>query len=159
MAFAAGISPWWWVALAILLAAAEMVTITTVLVWAALAALLTAILLWLVPGLGAFEQVGVFAALSIVFFFVGRALVARYGQPGGRGSDPTLNRRAGQLVGREGVVLEFARDQGKVTVDGVPWPARLAPGAPAPTPGDRVRITAVDGIVVLIAPLPAAGGP
>ena len=30
-----GISPWWWVALAILLAAVEMVTITTVLVWSA----------------------------------------------------------------------------------------------------------------------------
>ena len=45
-----GISPWWWVALAILLAAAEMVTITTVLVWAAVAALITAILLWLGPG-------------------------------------------------------------------------------------------------------------
>jgi membrane protein implicated in regulation of membrane protease activity len=150
-----GVSPWWWVALAILLAAAEMVTITTVLVWAALAALLTAILLWLVPGLDAFAQVGTFAALSIVFFFVGRALVARYGQPGGAGGDPSLNRRAGQLVGRAGVVLVFARDTGKVTVDGIPWPARLASGATAPTPGDRVTITAVDGIVVLIAPLPA----
>ena len=70
-----GISPWWWVALAILLAAAEMVTITTVLVWAAAAALVTACLLWIAPGLGGYEQVGIFAALSIVFFFVGRALV------------------------------------------------------------------------------------
>ncbi|MFO1141736.1 MAG: NfeD family protein [Amaricoccus sp.] len=146
-----GVSPWWWVALAILLAAAEMVTITTVLVWAAAAALLTAILLWIVPSLGVFEQVGIFAALSIVFFFVGRALVGRFGQPGG--GEPKLNRRAGQLVGREGTVLEFGRDEGKVTVDGVPWPARLAPGARAPLPGDRVRITAVDGIVIAITPL------
>ncbi|MFO1210483.1 MAG: NfeD family protein [Amaricoccus sp.] len=146
-----GVSPWWWVALAILLAAAEMVTITTVLIWAAAAALLTAILLWLVPGLGVFEQIGIFAALSIVFFFVGRGLVGRFGQPGGGQSQ--LNRRAGQLVGREGTVLEFTRDEGKVTVDGVPWPARLAPGARAPVPGDRVRITAVDGIVIAIAPL------
>ena len=154
MAFVAGISPWWWVALAILLAAVEMVTITTVLVWSALAALLTAILLWFAPGLGAFEQIGVFAGLSIVFFFIGRGLVGRYGQPGG--GDPTLNRRAGQLVGREGVVLEFGRDEGKVTIDGVPWPARLAPGAAAPTPGDRVTITSVDGIVVLVAPVATA---
>ena len=143
------ISPWWWVALAILLAAAEMVTITTVLVWAAVAALITAILLWLVFGLGPFEQIGIFAALSIVFFFVGRALVGRYGQPGG--GDPVLNRRAAQLVGRDAVVVAFDHGEGQVTVDGVPWPARLE-GPTAPAPGDRVVIVAADGIVVRVRP-------
>ncbi|HRO13198.1 NfeD family protein [Amaricoccus sp.] len=147
-----GISPWWWVALAILLAAAEMVTITTVLVWAAAAALVTACLLWIAPGLGGYEQVGIFAALSIVFFFVGRALVARYGQPGGDEA-AGLNRRAQQLVGREAVVAAFSRTEGQVTVDGVPWPARLAEGAVPPAPGDVVRVTAADGIVVIIRPV------
>ena len=147
-----GISPWWWVALAILLAAAEMVTITTVLVWAAVAALITAILLWLAPGLGGYEQIGIFAALSIVFFFVGRALVARFGQPGGDEAKG-LNRRAQALVGREGVVASFDRTEGKVTVDGVPWPARLAEGAPAPAPGDVVRVIAADGIVIWVHPI------
>jgi membrane protein implicated in regulation of membrane protease activity len=146
-----GISPWWWVALAILLAAAEMVTITTVLVWAAVAALITACLLWLLPGLGGYEQIGIFAALSIVFFFVGRSLVARYGQPGG--GDPALNRRAAALVGREGVVASFERTEGKVTVDGVPWPARLDAGAATPAAGDVVRVTAADGIVVWVRPV------
>ena len=153
-----GISPWWWVALAILLAAAEMVTITTVLVWAAVAALITACLLWLAPGLGGYEQIGIFAALSIVFFFVGRALVARFGQPGG---DQTsgLNRRAATLVGREAVVTTFDHGEGQVTVDGVPWPARLEPAAPTPLPGDRVRIVAADGIVVRVAPLVGGESP
>ncbi len=146
-----GISPWWWVALAILLAAAEMVTITTVLVWSAGAALVTAILLWIVPRLGLYEQIGIFAALSIVFFFLGRALVARFGQPGGGGS--TLNRRSDQLVGREGVVLIFEGDEGKVTVDGVPWLARLEPGAATPAAGARVRVTAADGTVLRVTPL------
>ena len=147
-----GISPWWWVALAILLAAAEMVTTTTVLVWAAVAALVTAILLWISPGLGGYEQVGIFAGLSIVFFFVGRALVARFGQPGDSHEAASLNRRAAALVGREAIVTSFERTEGKVTVDGVPWPARLDPGAPVPTPGDIVRVTAADGIVVTIRP-------
>ena len=106
------LSPWWWVALAILLAAAEMVTITTVLIWAALAALITALALWLAPGLGVFEQIGLFAALSIVFFFVGRSLVGRFGQPGGDDAS-TLNRRAAQLVGREAVVTSFDGDRGQ----------------------------------------------
>ncbi len=112
MGFLEQVSPWWWVALAILLAAAEMVTITTVLIWAALAALITALALWLVPGLGVFEQIGLFAALSIVFFFVGRSLVGRFGQPGGNDAS-TLNRRAAQLVGREAVVTSFERRCGQ----------------------------------------------
>jgi len=145
-----GASPWWWLALAILLAAAEMVTITTVLIWAAVAALITAILLWLAPGLGGYQQIGIFAALSIVFFFVGRALVGRFGQPGGTAG--TLNQRARALVGREGVVTSFARTEGKVTVDGVPWPARLDAGAAIPAPGDVVRVTAADGIVIWVRP-------
>ena len=146
-----GASPWWWVALAILLAAAEMVTITTVLIWAAVAALITAILLWIAPGLGGYEQIGIFAALSIVFFFVGRALVGRFGQPGG--ATGTLNQRARALVGREGVVSSFERTEGKVTVDGVPWPARLDAGAAIPSPGDVVRVTAADGIVIWVRPV------
>jgi membrane protein implicated in regulation of membrane protease activity len=144
----AGISPWWWIALAILLAAAEMLTVTTVLMGAAGAALATGLALWLAPGLGGAEQVALFAALTIVLTFAGRALVARYGQPGG---PPTaLNRRADRLVGREAVVVSFRFGEGQVTIDGVPWPARLDEGAASPEPGSRVRVVATDGIVVRV---------
>jgi membrane protein implicated in regulation of membrane protease activity len=145
-----GISPWWWVALAILLAALEMVTVTTVLVWSSLAALLTGLALWVAPGLGGAEQIALFGGLSIVFTFAGRALVGRYGQPGEAAG--TLNRRAGQIVGRVAVVDSFEGGEGKVTVDGVPWPARLAEGARTPAPGERVEIVAADGIVVRVRP-------
>ena len=64
-----GISPWWWVALAILLAAIEMLTVTTLLVWSATAAALTALALWLAPGLGWAGQVALFAVLSIALTF------------------------------------------------------------------------------------------
>jgi inner membrane protein len=87
-----GISPWWWVALAILLAAIEMVTITTVL-WSSLAAFLTALALWAVPGLGGAQQIACFAVLSIVFTLAGRALVNRFGLPGDDAAG-RLNRRA-----------------------------------------------------------------
>lgn len=153
MSLLAAVSPWWWVALAILLAAIEMVTVTTVLVWAALAAFFTAMALWAAPGLGVYEQIALFGALSIVFFFVGRWAFDRWGQPGGGTS--RLNARAQQLVGRDAEVMSFAFDQGKVIVDGIPWPARLEPGTPPPASGDRVRIVAADGITVLVAPLDA----
>src|SRR6188508_2419781 len=93
-----GISPWWWVALAILLAAVEMVTVTTVVVWAALAALVTALALWAAPGMGGAVQVALFAALSIAFTLAERGLVGRFGRQEDVGH---LNRRAAQIIGRD----------------------------------------------------------
>ena len=145
-----GISPWWWVAAAILLAAVEMVTVTTVVVWAALAALVTALALWAAPGMGGAEQVALFATCAIAFTLAGRALVGRFGRQEEVGQ---LNRRAAQIVGREAVVDRFDHDEGQVTVDGVPWPARLEDGAVTPGVGSRVRIVSADGIVVRVRPL------
>lgn len=147
-----GLSPWWWVALAILLAAAEMVTVTLVLVSSAVAALVTALCLWVMPGLSGAGQIAIFGALSIAFTFAGRALVGKYGDGAGRGG--TLNRRAAQLIGREALVTEFRFQEGQVIVDGMPWPARLRDGLPQPAPGDRVRIVKADGIVVWVEPIP-----
>ncbi len=145
-----GISPWWWVALAILLAAVEMMTVTTVVVWSALAALVTAVALWAAPGLGGAVQVAIFAGCSIAFTLAGRALVERFG----RQEEPgTLNRRVAQIVGRDAVVDRFDHGEGQVIVDGVPWPARLAEGTADPAPGARVRIVSADGIVVKVRPV------
>ncbi len=152
MSLLQGISPWWWVALAILLAAVEMVTITTVLVWAALAAFFTALALWGAPGMSGFGQIGLFGVLSILFFFVGRWAFDRFGQPGG--GVTRLNARAQALVGRDAEVMSFSFHEGKVMVDGIPWPARIDPGAAPPSPGERVRIVSTDGITMLVQPLP-----
>ena len=144
------VSPWWWVALAILLGVAEMLTPTTVLVWSAAAAAVTAAALWLAPGLGLSAQIALFALLSIAFIFVGRAIFVRRLQPDDRSM---LNRRADQVVGRDAVVLAFDHGDGQGTVDGVPWPARLEPGMPVPEAGDRVLVTVADGIVVRVLPI------
>ncbi len=146
-----GISPWWWVTLAIVLAGIEAVTVTTVLIWSAAAALVAALALWIWPRLAGEHQIAIFALASIGFIFVGRALVARFGRRDG--GNARLNRRAEQLVGREGVVSVFDFHDGKVTIDGVPWPARLEGASATPAPGDRVRVVAADGIVIWVRPL------
>jgi membrane protein implicated in regulation of membrane protease activity len=145
-----GISPWWWVALAILLAAVEMVTVTTVVVWSALAAFVTALALWVAPGMDGAGQIALFASCSIAFTLAGRALVGRWGKQEEVGQ---LNRRAAQVIGRDAVVDRFEFGEGQVIVDGVPWPARLEEGAATPAVGARVRIVSVDGIVVRVRPL------
>ncbi len=151
LGFLDGISPWWWVAFAILLGALEMLTVSTLMIWSAGAAAVVALVLWLWPGLGTAGQIALFALCSIGFTFAGKALVSRQGT--GADAARGLNRRAEQVVGREAVVDSFAGSEGQVTVDGVPWPARLEPGAAAPATGARVRIVAVDGIVVRITPV------
>jgi membrane protein implicated in regulation of membrane protease activity len=57
-------------------------------------------------------------------------------------SDPLLNDRSGQLVGKVVAVVSAIDDHGgRVRVGDSEWNARGGPAAP----GDRVRITGVDG--------------
>lgn len=141
------VSPWWWIAAAITLAAADMVIAPAVLVWAALAAFVVAVTLWLIPGLSVPAQLGLFALLSIVSIFAGRSLSGRFGDGGAASAG--LNRRAEGLVGREAVVLSFDFHEGRVEIDGVPWNARLE-GEKTPEIGSRVKVIAADGTTVWV---------
>ncbi len=145
-----GISPLWWLAAALLLLGIEALTVTTYLLWPALAATALAAILWLNPALSGIGQIGAFAILTIVFILIGRPVASRF-----RGGDGArkLNRRADNLVGREAVVETFHWHEGQVNIDGVVWPARLE-GRKSPEIGERVRVIAADGIVVWVKRLP-----
>lgn len=145
-----GVSPLWWVAAAILLFGIEALTVTTHLLWPAFAALMLALVLWLDAGLSGIAQIGLFALLTILFLFLGRAFMSRFAK------DETgrrLNRRTDDLIGREAVVETFHWHEGQVNIDGVIWPARLE-GRKSPEVGERVRVIAADGIVVWVKRLP-----
>ena len=150
------ISPWWWVAGAVLLAAIEMLTVSTVLIWSALAAMTVAVCMWLLPNFSGAAQLATFAILSIAYTFAGRALVGRYGDAGETPSN--INRRADQLIGRQAEVLSFEQHEGKVSVDGIPWPARLD-GSKTPEVGEHVKVIAADGIVVWVRRIEPEGEP
>ncbi len=141
------VSPWWWIAAAIALAAIDMVIAPTVLIWSALAAFVVALVLWIAPGMSLVAQLGLFALLSIAFIFAGRAAVGRFPRDGD--ASDKLNRRAEGLVGREAVVLSFDFHEGRVEIDGIPWNARLE-GEKTPEIGSRVRVIAADGTVVWV---------
>lgn len=144
-------SPWWWAAIAIALGAGEMLTTTTLLLWSALAALGTAVVFWIAGPAGWAIEVATFAALSILLTVMGRIILARR-RPRPDAASP-LNRRAEQLIGRDGEVLAFDRGEGRVLIDGIPWRARIEGDLPVPVAGERVRIVAADGIVVVVRPL------
>lgn len=142
-------SPWWWLALGICLLALEMFVASFVLAWPGIAAVFMAVLLWLIPGLEGFWQIVIFAALSVVMAFVGRAVIGKRGQP--KSDKPDLNQRTTQMIGREGRIVDgTGSSEMKVEIDGVPWRARLA--SEGGDVSSEVRVTDVDGLTLIVAP-------
>ena len=63
---------------------------------------------------------------------------------------------AAQMIGAPGEMLEFADGQGWALVGGERWQVRAAV---ALGPGQRVRVTRVDGLTLEVGPLAAADDP
>lgn len=137
----ANASPWLWLALGILLIAVEILAPSFVVIWSGLAAMCMALLAWLVPGLSGQALVAIFAGLSIVLLFGGRALMARIEQ-----DEPqtVLNARGKNMVGREAKVLSVSGSQGKVEIDGVQWPVTWE--TYPPEEGQWVTVTEATGV-------------
>ncbi|MXU64257.1 NfeD family protein [Oceanomicrobium pacificus] len=148
----ASISPWWWVAFAIALGAVEMLTMSFFLIWPALAALLTALVVALVPDLSGEMVLTIFALSALALTFVGRALVARFGT--GRSESPALNERSGQMVGRRARVIACDGAEGHVEIDGIRWRA-VWDDAGGSQPGETVQVTAASGMTLTVSALPA----
>lgn len=148
--FLQGVSPWWWVALAIGLIAIEMLTFSFFLIWPGLAAVVVAVILWIVPDLSGNLQVMLYAIISLVLTLAGRAWV--------QGREPVsasgLNERSSQMIGRRALVIDgFDRsDLGNVEVDGIRWRARMEPGAEPPRSGATLRITGAEGMTLILSP-------
>ncbi len=141
------LEPYWlWLALGLLLAAAEMLAPGLFLIWLAGAALLTGALAYLLP-LGVPLQVLVFAVLAIVTVFMGKRYLRD--NPVAE-ADPAMNHRGLRMAGQIATVTEaIANGQGRVHHGDSEWIAR---GVDAPV-GAKVRITGADGAELLVEPL------
>ncbi|POA29466.1 MULTISPECIES: NfeD family protein [unclassified Pseudomonas] len=143
-AFLQHLSFWDWLALGTILLILEVFGAGGYLLWIGLAAAAVGVLTFLIPGLPWELQLLLFGVLSI--------LTALYWwqrqRSAVRTSDqPNLNLRGQDLIGRVFVVHQaIINGRGKIKVaDGV-WMAR-GPDAPA---GSRVRVTGLDGVVILV---------
>ena len=136
-------SPWLWLALGFALMALEILVPSFVMIWPGLAAIAMALIAWLKPGLSGQALVALFAGLSILFLFGGRALMARVEQ-----DEPqaTLNARGKNMVGRDAKVLSVNGPRGKVEIDGVQWPAQWTSTKALPEEGQWVKVTAAEGM-------------
>ena len=141
-----GLDPrWGWLALGLLLAAAEMAIPGVFLIWLAGAAIVTGLVAWVVP-IGLLGQIVLFAVLAIAAVFAGRRFLQDHPV---EAADPKMNRRGARLVGEIAVVTQAIESgSGRVKYGDSEW---LAKGADAAL-GAHVRITGSDGAVLLVEP-------
>lgn len=142
---------WLWLIGGVLLLIAEVVAPGFFLVFVGVAAIATGVFT-LLFGLGTAPQLALFVVYALLAIAAGRRFYS------GRrdSSDPLLNDRAGRLIGKV-VTAVTAVDEhsGRVRVGDSEWGARGGPAAP----GERVRITAVEGNCLRVEserPLPPA---
>ncbi|GLQ36085.1 hypothetical protein GCM10007939_23690 [Amylibacter marinus] len=149
--FLNGISPWWWLALALALGALEMATFSLFLIWPAVSALIMAVLLALVPDMSPASQISIFATVAILSTIVGRFLFLRYGDGGGT-DNQDLNNRGARFIGRDAKVLEFSNGHGVVEIEGMRWRAQWNPNEVSAV-DEQVRITHANGLLLSVEPI------
>lgn len=136
-------SHWAWLAIGLVLAAAEMAVPGFFLIWLAGAAIVTGLLAWAVP-LSLAWQIVIFAVLALVAVFSGRRFLAANPVVS---ADPLMNDRGGRLVGEVVVVTQAINDgSGRVRQGDSEW---LAKG-PDAEPGTRMRVSGHNGTVLLV---------
>ncbi len=129
---------WLWMIGGVVLLMAEIIAPGFFLVFIGAAALATGAFALLFD-LGTSAQLALFALYALLAVMVGRRF---YANADVNSSDPLLNDRSGQLVGKVvAVVSAIDEHNGRVRVGDSEWNARGGPAAP----GDRVRIMGIDG--------------
>ena len=137
---------WLWLALGLLLAAAEMLAPGFFLIWLAGAALLTGAAAYLLP-VGVPLQVLLFAVLAIATVYIGKRYLRD--NPIAE-ADPAMNQRGLRMAGQVATVtVAIADGEGRVHIGDSEWIAR---GADAPV-GAKVRIIGTDGAELLVEPV------
>jgi membrane protein implicated in regulation of membrane protease activity len=138
---------WHWLVLAAAFAVIEVAVPAMVCIWLAAAALGTALIAWLAPGVGWEFQALIFAGLAIANVAIGRLAFVRVR---GRSGKLRLNRRAENYVGRTFTLERPIVDgRGRVKVDDTVW---LVEGPDLPA-GTRVQVTGADNTLLRVAQL------
>ena len=136
---------WWWVGGGALLAILEILLPGVFLIWVAIAAWITGLIVAFIP-LSLALQLVIFVLLAFATVWLGRQYYARVPVAN---PDPNLNVRASRLIGQV-VTVESAIENGRGRVrvgDGV-WNA-AGPDAPS---GAKVRIVAEEGTLLTVEP-------
>jgi membrane protein implicated in regulation of membrane protease activity len=136
-----------WVALAVLLAIAEVFTATLVLIMFAVGAIAAAVAAAL--GVGVVGQGITFVVASALSLVALRPIIRKHMLPEIAGADQMIGVKA--LEGAPGVALEqITGESGLVRVEGELWTARVFDATQVIEPGERIRVIEVRGTTALV---------
>jgi len=141
----ASIDPGWlWLIGGIVLLIAEVIAPGYFLIFIGAASIATGLFTVLFD-LGLGPQLALFVVYALLAVGLGRRFYANRRDS----ADPLLNNRGGRLIGKVlTVVVAVDEHHGRVRVGDSEWSAR---GGPA-SPGDRVRVTAIEGNCLIVQP-------
>ena len=130
-------TPLLWLGLALVLGIIEMTTFTFFLIWPALASVLMAILIWVMPDISFVYQIIFFSVLSVALTIPGRKWV----HPNHPDKDKafTLNDRTTAMIGMTGKVVACDGKTGRIVIHEAYWDAKWRSHTNA-RPGDSVRV-------------------
>jgi len=135
--------PLHWLVLGLILLIVEMATGTTYLLWPAVAAFVTALIALIAPT-NWIAEVAVFAVLIIVLTYFGHPLVKRWrNEHAAQG----LNERNLAMIGKRGVVANFANGAGSVKIADTIWRAVSEDALEA---GQSVEVAGVEGVTLKV---------
>ncbi|HET9230285.1 MAG TPA: NfeD family protein [Vitreimonas sp.] len=135
--------PLHWLVLGLILLIVEMASGTTYLLWPAVAAFITAVVALLFPT-NWIAEMALFAVLIIVLTYFGHPLVKRWRN---EGAATGLNERNLTMIGKRGVVANFANGVGSVKIADTIWRAVSEEALEA---GQSVEVASVDGVTLKV---------
>jgi membrane protein implicated in regulation of membrane protease activity len=141
------VEPVLWIALGVVLAIAEMFTLTLVLVMLAGGAFAAALAAAL--GAGVPVQAAVFAVVSAASLMAVRPVIQRHRRPASETGEEPFGVEA--ITGSTALVLEQVDlDHGMIKIDGELWTARPYDATQVIDPGERVRVIEVKGATAMV---------
>lgn len=133
-----------WLGLGLILIAAEVVAPGAFLLWMGIAAVVVALLVFVLPGLSLLAQVVLFVVLSVAAVLAYRKWFRKREEPSDR---PLLNQRGLQMIGRTADLDQAIADgRGRIKLDDAFW---VVEGPDLPV-GTRVRVVAIDGMTLKV---------
>lgn len=135
--------PFFWFIVGIILLAIEMFTLTFILLWIGLSAIVVGVVALFIPSLGV--ELLVFSLVSIFLLLFTRPLTRRW-----RTRSPNLQSGVYALIGQKGVALtSFGETEiGEVKIGGETWNCRSLSGKV--TQGESVIVYDVQGVTLIV---------
>lgn len=133
---------WAWASLAVIFLIAELLTMTTYLLWLGIAAAINSLIIIAFPNLPLWASVTIFAILSILSVIIGR----KFFNPHAKSSGDSLNSPNHRLLNQEITSSEdFINGIGGLQIGDTRWRATSKAEIKK---GDRVKIHAIDGVTL-----------